>query len=350
MAILISRPINKTSSKLKKLKKKQQQEFVLLLSDLLDNGFTTQESLVFMGKILQSYRKPISLISKNLAKGIPFYKSFIALGFTPEQVSQLHFASIHGDLAQTLKMMGQQMQEMQQKRQNLVKILFYPCILLCFLLMMLMVMKHYLLPQLGDMQGSMPKENWAIHFINQAPQVFLIVIVGGMVVYSFLFFIFRKKSALVRACWLVRVPLIGLIYRYYYTSFFAQEWGKLLQQGLEMKQIFIIMQTEGNTPLMQEMAIVLQGKLKKGIPIRKQINQWPFLLEGLAIIMQQGEQKGKLGDELLVYGKKIWEQLLQKIDMWLRLLQPLVFLVIAILIICVYGALLLPLYDSINNF
>lgn len=73
-----------------------------------------------------------------------------------------------------------------------------------------------------------------------------------------------------------------------------------------------------------------------------------FLNPELSLIILQGEVKGNLGKELLIYGRREWEGLMKLADKKIRFLQPMMFLLIAVLIISVYSALLLPIYKGMG--
>lgn len=328
----------------------QRKDFLILLADLLKNGFTLQESLTFMGKILKSEKKVVRLLKKELAKGQPFYESFDQLGFTKEQVAQIRFADIHGNLMGTLETMGKQMELIKKKREELMKVMLYPCILFGFLMMMMLLIKYLLVPQLSELSQDGKQSNWTLSFIQQMPMFLLFTVLLLCLLLLTFQKVMKKFPVLKQAQIKCKIPIYGQIYSHYLTSFFALEWSKLLLQGLELKQIFEVMQTEGNTELMKEMAVSLQKGMKRGKPIHRQMNDWSFLAEGMRVIFKQGEKKGKLGEELHIYGNKIWEQLMKKIEIWLQWLQPIIFLFVALLIVAVYAALLLPLYEGMNGF
>jgi competence protein ComGB len=103
------------------------------------------------------------------------------------------------------------------------------------------------------------------------------------------------------------------------------------------------------TPLMREMAQGIEKEIEKGISINGPIKEWHFLNPELSLIILQGEVKGNLGKELLIYGRREWEGLMKLADKKMRFLQPMMFLLIAVLIISVYSALLLPIYKGMGD-
>lgn len=76
---------------------------------------------------------------------------------------------------------------------------------------------------------------------------------------------------------------------------------------------------------------------------------WHFVLPGFKLILLEGEVTGKLGKELQIYGSRVWQQLMRKIEKVIQWIQPLVFIIVALLIISIYAAILLPMYDAIGG-
>ena len=84
------------------------------------------------------------------------------------------------------------------------------------------------------------------------------ILVTLVFVLSFSFFILNRylkhQSAIQRAFVYLKLPIIRGLYREYVSAFFALEWGKLLAQGLEMKEVIDLMRHTTNYPLMKELA------------------------------------------------------------------------------------------------
>lgn len=345
----LATPSMKKSSKSWLLKAHQQEEVVTLLADLLKNSFTLQESLKFMKQLLVKERPALAHIEKQLSQGELLDQCFKEIGFSDVYVSQLYLAEVHGDLVGTLQHINQQLRDRHKQRQQVIKALGYPGLLLVFLMVAIMLMKWVLLPQLSQIQGEQPATSLSLLFIEHSPLVVLLSVLFGSGLFLALKLYFRKKSAVSQANFLMCLPVIKLFYRFHYTSFFACEWGKLINQGLEMKQIILVMQHQENTKLMREIASLLDQQLAQGQPVHRQIKKWCFFQKELSVIIQQGEAKGKLGDELIIYSERLWEQLNMKVGRLLMWLQPLIFLFVAILIVGVYGAMLLPIYKGMEG-
>lgn len=290
----------------------------------------------------------IETIHNHLEQGGTIHQAFKEIGYRTLQVAQLNMAQVHGDFSGTLASIAKQIKDAERHRQLLLKVLSYPLLLLLFLITLLLGMRSFLLPQLSALSDQKNRQAFSILLIEKSPYI---LFVGMLLPVLFLaggYLLLKRKTAIEKAVLVVRVPIVGNFYRDYLTTFFALEWGKLVQQGLEMKQILVLMSELEKQSLMQEMAKALQKELEAGQTLTGKLQSWTFLLTGLAGILEQGTVRGKLGLELVIYGEKNWELLLKKIEKTILWVQPILFLGVAILIVSIYAALLLPLYDGLE--
>ena len=329
--------------------KKETQDVLSLLAELLQNGFNLEQSLDFLVVIKPKKKKSIKHIKRRLIKGNSLSESLGLLNLTASQKAQLSFAEIHGDLVSTLLTMSEQMIDKEKQKQHLIKLISYPILLLVFLFGAVLGMKCYILPQMTELYTQDNNNNIGLLIVNNSPLVIGLLVILTLISYFLVKSFLAKKSAIEQANWWSRIPIVNQFYKAYYTSLFASEWGRLLIQGMEFRDVVLIMTGKNYTPLMREMAQGIEKEIEKGIPINGPIKEWHFLNPELSLIILQGEVKGNLGKELLIYGRREWEGLMKLADKKIRFLQPMMFLLIAVLIISVYSALLLPIYKGMGD-
>ena len=246
-----------------------------------------------------------------------------------EQGSQL-FKEIGQDLAQSL----------QSGREFSQTIATYPLILLGFLLLIMLGLRNYLLPQLDS-------SNIATQIIGNLPQIFL-GMVGVVSVGVLLALTFYKRSSKMRVfSILARLPFFGIFVQTYLTAYYAREWGNMISQGMELMQIFQIMQEQGSQ-LFKEIGRDLAQALQNGQEFSQTIATYPFFRKELSLIIEYGEVKSKLGSELEIYAEKTWESFFTRVNRTMNLVQPLVFIFVALIIVLLYAAMLMPMYQNME--
>ncbi|MGM0215424.1 competence type IV pilus assembly protein ComGB [Enterococcus sp. AZ109] len=333
---------------MKKLTIQQKLLFCQLLGDLLNNGFSLQQALNFLQTAHSLPSEILAMVQQNLHSGLLLSKSFDQLNFSADQVLQISLGEMHGGIALTLQGIAKQMVLVQKQRQNFLKAVSYPGMLMLFLILILLGMRTFLLPQLLD-SGMLSADNPSILFIQVTPWLILTVLFVGLL-WLFLWNVWgQKQSYLIKYTFLAKLPLMGRLYRDYYSAYFALEWGKLFDQGLELQQIIACLLATEKDSLMKELALSLQQNLVQGQSLAQLLKEYPFLTSEFGQIVQQGEVRGNLGKELLTYSQLVWHRFFTRLEFLCSWLQPLVFLFVALLIVSIYVAMLLPLSSGLEG-
>lgn len=304
--------------------------------------------MAFLCLVETQHKQLLQKIVLLMENGEPLNRCLKMLGLSDIQLAQIQFAEIHGDFAQTLLLMTKQMKQREKNKEKLRKMLIYPLFLVLFIGMLLIGMKVFLTPKIEELSMDQPqsKEMWLLNLMPWLALGFLVT----LVVFLFLFWChIKRKSAIDRALILTKTPILGNYLKHYYTSLFGVEWGHLLAQGMEIRDVIFVMSRSGYTPLMQEMSGVTKRKIERGFAMSRIVQDWQFLNAPLLLIIQKGEVSGALGEELVIYGMEEWRQLTLKMERLIECLQPFVFMLIACLIIYLYASLLLPVYQGMEG-
>lgn len=93
----------------------------------------------------------------------------------------------------------------------------------------------------------------------------------------------------------------------------------------------------------------LRRHLLEGKKISSFIRKYPFLPPELVIFFNKGQTNAELSQDLLIYSQTTYQRLMRSIDNLINLVQPLSFLVIAIIIIVIYLSILIPMYSNLGG-
>ena len=121
-------------------------------------------------------------------------------------------------------------------RKKLVQVATYPIVLLAFLIFIMLGLKNYLLPQLEENKGL------ATYAIQNLPTLFLGWLFSLFVFFYLCRYYWKKKTALEALRLMVKIPFVGRFVQLYLTAYFAREWGNLIAQAVDLRQICFIMQ------------------------------------------------------------------------------------------------------------
>ncbi|OLF50453.1 competence protein CglB [Streptococcus acidominimus] len=321
----------------KKLSLVRQRKMIELFTNLLTSGFHLVEIVDFLKRSQLLADSYTDILSKGLLAGKSFALLLSDLQFSDRVVTQVALAEVHGNLELSLKNIQDYLGNLVKVRKKLVEVASYPVILLVFLLAIMLGLNVYLLPQLEEGGGA-----------SKLLDYLLIALLGAIATSLILLVLVRdwyRKSEKIRAVGLlVRLPFLGRLLQLYLTAYYAREWGNLIGQGLEMSNIICLMQ-EQQSALFRRIGTELGLALERGIAFEEHIKGYPFFKKELSLMIEYGQVKDKLGHELRLYADECWEEFFTQLKTSMQLIQPLVFIFVALIIVFMYAAMLLPIYQ-----
>lgn len=280
------------------------------------------------------------VLQNGLLRGKAFSALLADLGFSDAVVTQISLSEVHGNTQLSLEKIQDYLENLSKVRKKMIEVATYPLILLSFLVLIMVGLKNYLLPQLEE-------GNLATVFIQHFPSLFLSGTCILLLLAALSYFWYSRTKKLRMARTLSSLPFVGGLLRRYLTAYYAREWGNLIGQGLEMSQIVTLMQ-EQDSQLFQEIGYDLEQALLAGIDFHERIKTYPFFQKELSLMIEYGQAKSKLGYELALYADECWEQFFSKLNQSMQWIQPLIFLFVAVMIVLLYAAMLLPIYQNME--
>lgn len=329
----------------RKLKLEQQIKLIQLMNNLFTSGFHLGEIVDFLARSKLTDARFVNEMEFGLAAGKNLADILSGLRFSKQVVTQVALADSHGNLAQTLVLVETNLRKLAQVKKKLIQVASYPLLLLGFLVLIMLGLKNYLLPQIA-MDGS--GANIATILIGNLPTIFLVITSTCSCVAVGLWQFAKRQPALVIAHKLARLPFISRFVRDYLSAYFAREWGVLISQGLDIRAVLDIMEATPSR-IFSEVGSKLSQKMSQGGEFAREVSRLKLFKPELSLMIEYGELKSRLGTELSVYSDECWEQFFRRVDRAMAWVQPAIFLFVALMIVLIYAAMLLPIYSNINN-
>ena len=155
----------KNKRPLKKLPFSKQRKLIQLFNNLFHSGFHLSEILSFLRRSQLLEADYIDVMQNSLLAGGNLSLMMSQLGFSDTIVTQMALADIHGNSQRSLVKIDAYLTSMGAVRKKLLEVMTYPVMLLGFLVLIMVGLNHYLLPQL---EGS----NLATQLIQHFPLLF----------------------------------------------------------------------------------------------------------------------------------------------------------------------------------
>lgn len=325
---------------MKRLALKEQQKVIQLFHNLLSSGFHLTEIVDFLERSALLEKSYTERMRSGLLSGGHLADILKELGFSSDVVTQVSLANHHGHLDQSMSTIQNYLANVIAMKKKMIEVATYPLILLLFLILIMMGLRQYLIPQ-------MTSDSPLVTLIGHFPSLVLLTCLGLFLLVMLIYQFWKRGSPLRFWSKVAKIILIGPLVKLYLTAFYAREWGNLIGQGLEMTQIVSLMQMQPSR-LFVEIGEDMQQALLSGQEFHSKVSSYPFFLKELSLIIEYGQVKSKLGSELSIYAQETWETFFFTLQRKTQIIQPFIFILVALMIVMVYAAMLLPMYQNME--
>lgn len=335
------------------------QEQVLLLKrlgELLEKGYSLLQALEFL-RFQFSLKKQGQLqhITEELKNGQSLHDAFHQLMFHPDILSYLFYAQRHGDIPFALQQGSILLQRKDKHQKDMMKILRYPLFLSLFLVGILAIFNLVLLPQFEILYSSLRASSSSS--ITDHIMLFMQILpymIGG----SFLFIIFvaciymfymKKLPPMQRMNILIRIPLVKTFLILTNSHYFSVQLSGLLQGGLSVLEALTLMNQQKHHPFFQCEAARIEALLSTGEQLDSIIMKSNYYEHELSYIIAHGQANGSLATELGDYSELIIEKIEGKMNRIFVMIQPLLFTGIGIIVVLMYLAMIMPMFQMMDS-
>lgn len=324
------------------------------IATLLSEGYTFAHSVeMLLPYHVKNYYPVQQQIQEILQNGGSVTEVFQLFGLEKHYLISIELAEVTGQLIETIGIVAKQLIFQQQAKKKLIKVLSYPLVLFSFLIFLFLAFRTYFLPNMSSVltarvneQGSKSME-WSSFFLH-IPD-FIVAIVGFTIFVVMLFYLYIKKKRIdLQLELLFRMPFISLFSRLLLTRQLARNLGNLLLAGLSIQQAFDFLENQQHQKQIAYVAKVLQQRIILGDSLASSVQIVGYFYPKFEQFIAHGEASGLLGRELILYCELLDEKLYKTIERILAVIQPAMFIVIAICVIAAYLSILLPMYDVIE--
>ena len=258
-----------------------------------------------------------------------------------------------GFLEDALSRVGHFTEQQSELKSRTVGALIYPVVLMCVGTLIVTVLLIYFVPLFGEMfdtmrrQGNLPKTTEALLSFSGFLQSWGIWIFA---VLAILFFVIRvqldtDKGRLVADKLKLRLPLFGSIFQSLAVARFCRVLGTLLGNGVSiLKALEISRHATGNRVLsdtIEQATENITAGESLAVPLTKS-GQFP---ETVTEMISVAEEANTLDTVLVNIADGLESRTSRKLDLMVRLLEPLMLMVMAFIILMIVIALLMPIMN-----
>lgn len=322
-----------------------QAELLTMLGQLLQNGFSLKQAFQFLPAVFPKQTSLLKQISQQLEAGNNLAQSLKGVGFSANVTAQIELTELQGQMGLCLSHLGHLQQIRQKRRQELLGLLAYPVFLLLFLLSLISLLRFYLLPEIKALNqtatGVLPVTYLFLSCI--------FVVVIGLLIYFAGHFYCRHLSILGQIEWRFKLPFIGPVLQQYYQYYLIFDLATCLRNGLTLNEMGRLMQKLETKSWLVALMNRLEIDLAAGNSLLTHLAQSRFYPVELRLLLTKGNPPAQLAKEVEVLANIKYEGLQTHLKRQLSWLQPILFILIGLIIICTYLSILLPLYQTMEG-
>lgn len=329
--------------------------FLLKLSTLMESGFTMYNALIFLLEqydVLKQNTKEEAL--RQIGNGEKLSDILKMLGFRKSIIIQVVFAEIHGEMINNLKESALYLDNRRKTFSKLIKSIQYPLLLVSIFIVMLIILNYTVIPQFQSLYNSIGTEaKGIVSVLTVMLEILPEAVIGLIAVFTVLFLIivliikYAPVETQIRI--LLKVPLLKFYVVHYHTYRFSREFGYFINNGLEVKEIIALFKNQSLSAYLNYIAIRIEQKLNQGNSMSAAVKDIPILDEKLSIFISHGELNSEVGKELVIFSEYTLEKIIMRIENLTKRIQPVIFSILGVLIVCLYLVIMLPIFQMMST-
>ncbi|WP_414042933.1 competence type IV pilus assembly protein ComGB [Macrococcus animalis] len=335
--------------------KSYEDDFLMRLSEMTRNGFTQYEAIEFLFSQYEDVKPNIKTsILQHLQQGLALSECLKLLNYSNHIVMQVHFSESFGNVNETLKHCYEYNISKRKLKQQFIKTIQYPLVLIMIFISLIITVNHTVLPQFKSMYSSMgvelSKELVILtNILYMLPQIIIYIIFLIIILIIYYFSIFKKSNIKTQLIIIKKIPIINQLYRLYITYRISSDLSFFLSNGVMMKNVITILEGQKNDIALSYIAASINHSLIKGETLPDAVAGMQLFEKSMIQFMQHGEKNSKLDRELDYYSQYVFKKFELKIFKLIKSIQPIIFIILGLLIIAMYLVIILPMLQMMEG-
>ncbi len=340
----------------KTIKSRYMAAFYAQLADLLRSGVPLLRSLDILQR--QSFQPALSQIIREIrgrvadGSGLSEAMAQHPAAFNELSVSMVRAGQEGGFLEEVLRRIADFTEHQEDLKSKVVGALAYPIFLAGAGFLILNALIIFFVPKFETMfkkledKGELPWITSMIIGLSRLIQGSWYWILLGLVAAFFGFRAWAKSESgkYLFDSWRLRIPGAGKIYLQLAVGRFSRILGTLLSHGIPILQSLRIAKDSTGNRVLADAIEKAAEQLKAGESLSRPLGASKLFPPDIIEIVAVGEESNNLEKVLLDIAEGLERRTSRQLDLFVRLLEPVMLLVMAGLVLTVVVALLLPIF------
>ena len=327
--------------------------FIKRLYELINHGYMLEDSLEFL---LIQYEVPndeIEKIKEKLSNGSKLSDILGYLGYSKLIVGKIKFAEDYGRIEDMLLEVETYLSIQKIQQEKVIKTLRYPLFLTLTLISLIMVFNALVIPQFENIYTSSNikmdlQTTILIKSLYYIPKIISIIFLCAILGITYIFYTIKYKPHLFLKS-IMYIPKVRSYSKLYFSYRFSMELSLFLMSGFSMKTALEVMVEENYDYYLTLFSKEILKELDKGISFEDAITEIKYFDKSMRKFVKHGKNNGLIDNELKLFSELMLDSFLTSLDRNLRKLQPILFGILAVVIVGLYMVILLPIFNMASS-
>lgn len=327
--------------------------FIQRLSELIEHGYMLEDSIEFLLFQYDVSLEKIDSLKLELSHGKKLSDLLRYLGYSTFVTSKMKFAEDYGSIEDMLLEIENYLRIKKEQKEKVIKTLRYPLILTIALITLIMVFNLLVIPQFENIYTSSSikmdiQTIILIKMIYLTPKIITIIVILSIIVLVYMIYIKRyRKNIFLNT--LMYIPKIRVYARLYYSYKFTLELSLFLMSGFSLKTALEVIIEENYDYYLTYFSKKIMRDLDKGLSFEEAIASIKFFDKSVEKFVIHGINNGLIDRELKLFSELMLDTFLTSLYKMLRKFQPVLFAILAFVIIGLYMVILMPIFNMASS-
>lgn len=333
--------------------------FTRQLSSMITTGLTLIESLTILKQ--QSTKPKLKEVINDLISQISEGKSFSQSlethkeAFSDVYIALVRAAEMGGMLDKVLTRLAENLERSQELKKKVRSALFYPAIVITGVVVVLVIMNVFVIPQLGKMYENMnlklPVSTQLVlgmsSLFTKFYPIMILGIIGLVVLYKRL--VKTEKGIITVDKAKLKIPVIGIIIRLNIMDETSRTLSLLISSGASIiESLNITSNVAGNT-IYKRAYKSTSTLVETGIPLSGAMEHQNVFPPVLVQMIKVGESTGRIDDSLMKMADYFERDLELKIRTLTTSIEPILIVVLGVSVGFLIFSVITPIYSLISQ-
>ena len=337
----------------KALDKENKIYFIKRLYELIDHGYMLEDSLEFLLIQYEVADDEIKKIKEKLSNGSKLSDILGYLGYSRLIVSKIKFAEDYGRIEDMLLEVETYLKIKKIQQEKVIKTLRYPLFLTLTLICLIMVFNALVIPQFENIYTSsnIKMDLQTIILIKSLyyiPKIISIIFLLILICIGYTFYTIKYKPNLFLKS-LLYIPKVRNYSKLYFSYRFSMELSLFLMSGFSLKTALEVMVEEDYDYYLKLFSKDILNELDQGIGFEDAIGKIKYFDKSMRKFVSHGKNNGLIDKELKLFSELMLDTFLTSLDKNLKKLQPILFGILAVVIVGLYMVILLPIFNMASS-